>query len=45
MPETAREHFRAALALARNPMEPRFLDRRLAACDRGDPQPAYYEQF
>jgi RNA polymerase sigma factor (sigma-70 family) len=45
MPETAREHFRAALALARNPMERRFLDRRLAACDRGDPQRAYYEQF
>jgi predicted RNA polymerase sigma factor len=45
MPETAREHFRAALALARNPVERRFLDRRLAACDRGYPQRAYYEQF
>jgi RNA polymerase sigma-70 factor (ECF subfamily) len=30
--EAAREHFRAALALARNPMERRFLDRRLNAC-------------
>jgi predicted RNA polymerase sigma factor len=30
--EVAREHFRAALALARNPMERRFLDRRLNAC-------------
>jgi RNA polymerase sigma-70 factor (ECF subfamily) len=36
--ETAREHFRAALALARNPMERRFLDRRLGACERGDMQ-------
>jgi RNA polymerase sigma-70 factor (ECF subfamily) len=30
--EAAREHFRAALALARNPMERRFLDQRLRAC-------------
>jgi RNA polymerase sigma-70 factor (ECF subfamily) len=30
--ETAREHFGAALALARNPMERRFLDRRVSAC-------------
>src|ERR1700726_3347726 len=29
--EAAREHFRAALAVARNPMERRFLDRRLNA--------------
>jgi len=43
--ETAREHFQAALALARNPMERRFLDRRLGACERGDTQRAYYEQF
>jgi predicted RNA polymerase sigma factor len=34
--ETAREHFRAALVLARNPMERRFLDQRVSACDRGD---------
>ena len=30
--ETAREHFRAALALARNPMERRFLEQRSRAC-------------
>jgi len=30
--ETARKHFRAALALARNPMERRFLDQRVSAC-------------
>ena len=34
--ETAREHFRAALALARNPMERRFLDQRVSACGQGD---------
>jgi RNA polymerase sigma factor (sigma-70 family) len=43
--ETAREHFRAALALARNPMERRFLDRRVGACERGDTRRAYCEQF
>jgi RNA polymerase sigma factor (sigma-70 family) len=32
----AGKHFRAALALARNPMERRFLDQRVAACARGD---------
>jgi RNA polymerase sigma factor (sigma-70 family) len=32
---TAREHFRAALALARNPMERRFLEQRVNACDAG----------
>jgi RNA polymerase sigma-70 factor (ECF subfamily) len=30
--ETAREYFLAALALARSPMERRFLDRRIEAC-------------
>jgi RNA polymerase sigma factor (sigma-70 family) len=30
---SAREHFRAALALARNPMERRFLEQRVKACD------------
>ena len=30
--ETARGHFEAALALARNPMERRFLERRVSAC-------------
>jgi len=33
--ETAREHFRAALALARNSMERRFLEQRMDACLRG----------
>jgi RNA polymerase sigma factor (sigma-70 family) len=32
--ETALEHFRAALALARNAMEHRFLEQRLSACER-----------
>ena len=36
--ETAREHFGAALALARNPMERRFLDRRIGACKRSGAQ-------
>ena len=36
--ETARKHFRAARALARNPMERRFLDQRVCACERADPQ-------
>jgi RNA polymerase sigma factor (sigma-70 family) len=31
--EAAREHFHAALALARNPMERQFLDQRIAACE------------
>jgi len=43
--ETAREHFRAALALARNPMERRFLDRRVSSCERGDTVQAYCERF
>lgn len=30
--ETAREHFRSAVALARNPSERRFLEQRVAAC-------------
>jgi len=30
---TARQHFQAALALARNPMERRFLEQRVSACD------------
>jgi len=30
--DAAREHFRAALSLARNPMEKRFLEQRVAAC-------------
>ncbi len=43
--ETAREHFQAALGLARNPMERRFLDQRMKACERGDISLAHYEQF
>jgi RNA polymerase sigma-70 factor (ECF subfamily) len=35
-PEIAREHFRAAAALARNAIERRFLDRRVDACERND---------
>jgi len=31
--EAARDHFRAAISLARNPMERSFLSHRLAACD------------
>ena len=31
--DTAREHFRGALSLARNPMECRFLEQRVGACD------------
>src|SRR6516162_1412397 len=42
--EAAGEHFRAALALARNPMERRFLNRRVHACERGDTQKAHDEQ-
>lgn len=36
--EIALEHFRAALALARNPMERRFLEQRVAACEGGTPR-------
>jgi RNA polymerase sigma-70 factor (ECF subfamily) len=34
--ETARGHFQAALTLARNPAERRFLAQRVSACDRGE---------
>jgi RNA polymerase sigma factor (sigma-70 family) len=43
--ETARGHFRAAVALARNPMERRFLEQRASACERGDAQQCLYEGF
>ena len=33
--ETAREHFLAALTFARNPMERRFIEQRIAACKAG----------
>jgi RNA polymerase sigma factor (sigma-70 family) len=37
-PEPARQHFQAALALARNPMERQFFEQRIAACERRSPQ-------
>jgi len=36
--KTAHKHFAEALALARNPMERRFLDQRVRACDGSDTQ-------
>lgn len=36
--EVARAHFEAALALARNPTERRFLERRIAACESDHPK-------
>jgi RNA polymerase sigma-70 factor (ECF subfamily) len=36
---TACEHFRAALTFARNPMEHRFLNRRMNACESIDAWP------
>ena len=36
--EMAREHFQAALALARSPMERQFLKQRVAACEGGGSQ-------
>lgn len=38
-PEIAREHFRSASVLARNPMERRFLEQRVVACEDGKHQP------
>jgi len=35
--EVAREHFRAALAFARNAMEQRFIEQRIAACKAATP--------
>jgi RNA polymerase sigma factor (sigma-70 family) len=43
--EAARGHFQAALALARNPMERRFLEQRVHACERGGAQCRYYDQI
>ena len=37
--EIAREHFRAALAFARNPMEQQFLAQRMGACEQATLQP------
>lgn len=36
--EIARAHFRAALTLARNPIERRFLEQRVEACEGGAPE-------
>jgi RNA polymerase sigma-70 factor (ECF subfamily) len=41
--QAARQHFRAALALARNPMERRFFDQRISACKRSNPDQARYD--
>jgi RNA polymerase sigma factor (sigma-70 family) len=44
--EIARQQFRAALALARNPMERMFIERRIHACDEDDTRHvASYESF
>jgi RNA polymerase sigma factor (sigma-70 family) len=43
--EKARGHFRAALAVARNPMERRFLERRVQACESDEVPDAHFEQF
>jgi RNA polymerase sigma-70 factor (ECF subfamily) len=40
--EIAREHFRAALGVARNPMERQFLEQRMAACEGGFSQPVMH---
>src|SRR5215471_5680836 len=44
--EVARGHFEAAVALARSPMERRFLERRISVCVGADPrQVAHYEEI
>ena len=43
--ETARAHFRAALALARNPMERRFLDQRVRVCEQEETHHPQYDRF
>lgn len=40
--EIAREHFRAALRVARNPMERRFLEQRMTACEGGLSRPVMH---
>src|SRR5262249_2847502 len=42
-PDIARGHFQAALGLARNAMERRFLEQRISACDRGVTRGAHYD--
>jgi RNA polymerase sigma factor (sigma-70 family) len=43
--EAARERFLEARGLARNPMERRFLDQRIGACERGETPQAFFERF
>jgi RNA polymerase sigma-70 factor (ECF subfamily) len=43
--EAASERFLEARRLARNPMERRFLDQRLGACQRGETPSAFFERF
>jgi RNA polymerase sigma-70 factor (ECF subfamily) len=39
-PGTAREHFTTALHLARNPTERRFIEQRIAVCEKATPERA-----
>jgi RNA polymerase sigma-70 factor (ECF subfamily) len=41
--DIARERFRSALDLARNPTERRFLSQRISACDKGDRQESHFD--
>jgi len=43
-PEAAREHFGAALALARSPMEKHFLEQRCDACSRAEKSRVAFDQ-
>lgn len=43
--EAARERFLEARGLARNPMERRFLDQRIGACEHGETPQAFFERF
>jgi RNA polymerase sigma-70 factor (ECF subfamily) len=40
----AREHFKSALALARNPMERRFFSDRVQACERGEMRESVHDR-
>ena len=43
--DAAIRYFRAAHTIARNPMERRFLIRRISACEQSDTVQAFYERF
>ena len=43
--DIARERFLEARALARNPMERRFIDHRISACERGETPQVFYDRF